>query len=138
MKFSRRTFGIAAVALVVIGGGWYWWRSRSSSESATQYVTSTVKRGTLIASVSGSGNIVVDQSASVDPSITGTVQNLAVKVGDAVTKGQLLFTIDNDQLDVDVAKALASLRSAEQSVISAKASKKSAQETLYTAEHGAN
>ena len=137
MKFSQRTLGIATIVLVVIGGGWYWWRARSSSDSATQYVTSTVKRGTLIASVSGSGNIVVDQSASVDPSITGTVQNLAVKVGDAVTKGQLLFTIDNDQLDVDVTKSLASLRSAEQSVVSAKASKKSAQDTLYSAENGA-
>lgn len=137
MKFSQRTLGIAVITLVVIGGGWYWWRARSSSDSATQYVTSIVKRGTLIASVSGSGNIVVDQSASVDPSITGTVQNLAVKVGDAVTKGQLLFTIDNDQLDVDVTKSLASLRSAEQSVVSAKASKKSAQDTLYSAEHGA-
>lgn len=137
MTFSKRTLGTIAISVVAIGGIWYWWQSRSSSSTATKYVTSTVKRGTLIASVSGSGNIVVDQSASVDPSITGTVQNLAVKVGDTVTKGQLLFTIDNDQLDVDVTKSFASLRSAEQSVISSKASKKSAQETLYTAEHGA-
>lgn len=108
------------VAVAVVWGGYAWYTSGTSTSTATQYKTGTAEKGILVKSVSTTGNVVVDESASVDPTITGTVRNLAVNVGDSVKKGQLLFTIENNDLNVSVAKATATLQQSENSLKSAK------------------
>lgn len=120
MKKKKITWII--IGLVIIGGGYYWYAKAHASKGQIQYVTAPAQQGTLTMSVSGSGNVIVDQSATVDPTITGTVANLAVKVGDQVTKGQTLFSIVNDQLGLNVTQAEASYQSAESAVVSAQAS----------------
>ncbi|NTU66911.1 MAG: efflux RND transporter periplasmic adaptor subunit [Candidatus Moranbacteria bacterium] len=125
MKMKKAYAVIAAI--VVIGGGYYWYSKANSKTTQTQYVTSIAGKGTITASIAGSGNIIVDQSSNVDPTITGTVTNLAVVVGDQVKKGQLLFTIDNNDLSVSVAKSQSSIASSESSLKSAKSSLKQAQ-----------
>lgn len=115
--------------LIVLAGGWYYWHAKSSgSSSSVRYVTSVAEKGTLDVSVSGSGNIVVDDSANIDPTITGTVRNLSVNVGDKVKKGQTLFTIENDDLSVSVQSSQASFVRAQASLESAKASEKQAKQ----------
>jgi HlyD family secretion protein len=119
--------GLAVLLLLVIG---YYWRAGSQSGTGqAQYTTAAAEKGTISASVSGSGNVIVDSQANIDPTITGTVTNLSVSVGDSVKKGQLLFTIDNDQLDINVAQAQSSLANAEVSVAQAETS-------LYSAKSG--
>lgn len=123
---ERKKYVWIAIAILVAGGS-YWWYSRSKSTSSqVQYITSTAEKGTLTFSISASGNIIVDQSATVDPTITGTVTDLAVAVGDSVKKGQFLFNIINGDLTVSVAKSTASLEQSENSVESAKVSVKQA------------
>jgi macrolide-specific efflux system membrane fusion protein len=63
--------------------------------------------------------VTVDQLASIDPTISGTVAGLAVNVGDSVKKGQLLFTIINNDLSVSSAKSVASLQQSKNSLDSA-------------------
>jgi len=107
-------------ALVVIVIGYYWYSSTHKSSVAVQYKTAKAEKGSLVTSVSGSGNVVVDQLATVDPTITGTVSNLAVKIGDNVKKGTTLFTIINNDLSVSNDKSIASLQQSKNSVDSAK------------------
>ena len=115
------------IITLAIAGGSYWWYSQSkSTTNKVQYVTATAEKGTLTSSVSASGNVIVDQSSNIDPTITGTVANLAVNVGDKVTKGQFLFNIVNNDLSVAVSKSTTSLAQAQSSLESAKASKKQA------------
>lgn len=119
----------AAIAiLVVIGGGYYWYQKTHAKTAAVEYKTVAAEKGTLTASVSGSGNVIVDTSASVDPTITGTVANLSVNVGDQVKKGQVLFTIVNDDLSVSSAQAVASLQQSQNSLDSAEIQVKQARE----------
>lgn len=125
---------IVIVAVILALGGGYYWYGRSSSESQVRYVTEAAERGVLSSAVTASGNVSVDQEATVDPGISGTVENLAVKAGDPVRKGQLLFTVDNDQLAVNVAKSLSSLRNAEKGVQTAKTDLKQAKADLDDAE----
>lgn len=106
----------AAAFLVILGGTYYWYTQSNSKDTKTEYVTEKVSRGTLTSSVSASGNVVVDQLATVDPTISGTVTNLAVTVGDSVEEGQLLFEIINDDLEITVKKAADSLKQAENNV----------------------
>jgi multidrug efflux pump subunit AcrA (membrane-fusion protein) len=111
MKVKNKPY-IIAVILAVLGAGYYFYQKNQTGTGTTRYVTSTVEKSTLVTSVSGSGNVIVGQIANVDPTIGGTVANLSVAVGDSVKKGQLLFTIDNDQLGVSADQSAASLEQA--------------------------
>ena len=112
--------------MVIIGGGYYWYHTAHPTTTQVQYKTAAAEKGAITTSVSASGNVIVDESVNIDPTITGTVVNLSVNVGDSVKKGQLLFNIDNDQLGIDMASSSASLMQSKQSLESAKASKKQA------------
>ncbi|MFA6048173.1 MAG: efflux RND transporter periplasmic adaptor subunit [Parcubacteria group bacterium] len=117
---------IAVLILILIIGGYYWYSKSKSKTGQTQYVTTVAEKGTLTTFVSASGSVIVDQSSNIDPTITGTVANLAVSIGDKVTKGQLLFNIVNNDLSVSVAKAKSSLESSANSIESARVQVKSA------------
>lgn len=117
MKIKKKN--IAIIAVVVIGVGYYWYSKTHTTTQAIQYKTTVAEKGSLITSVSGSGNVVVDQLATVDPTITGTVSNLQVKIGDNVKKGATLFTIINNDLSVSNDKAAVSLQQSRNSVDSA-------------------
>jgi multidrug efflux pump subunit AcrA (membrane-fusion protein) len=116
LKFLLKPWVIIALIIILAGGGYFVYRSAQSKKSTTTYKTATVTKGTLTAIVSGTGNLIVEKSASVNPSISGDVKNLAVKVGDTVKKGQTLFKITNDDLDLTVSKTYASLLQAQQSL----------------------
>jgi len=123
---------VAIFAIIFILGGYYWYKKAHTTNTTVAYKTTAVAKGTLTTSISGSGNVVVDQSVNIDPTITGTVANLAVNIGDSVKKGQTLFTIVNDQLNISVSSAYSSYLQSQQSVESAKASEKQAR---YNYEH---
>lgn len=124
--FKNKFFVIGAI--VIIGGGYYWYQKSNSATVPMQYRTAVAEKGTLSTSVSGSGNVTVDKIANVDPTISGTVANLAVEVGDNVKKGQFLFNIVNAQLSVDSAKGYASYLSSLKALDSAKNDKRQAKE----------
>ncbi len=119
---GRKKYVWAVVVIFVVIGGYYWHAKSQTTTTQPQYVTGQVEKGTVVQSVSTSGNVVVDQLASVDPTISGTVENLSVNVGDSVKKGQALFDIKNDQLSVSAAQAVASLQQSQNSLKNAKIS----------------
>lgn len=115
----KRKYAIGLAILVVLGG-YFWYRNTQSQTAVIKYVTAPAEKGTITTSISGSGNVVVDQLATVDPTITGTVANVAVNIGDKVKKGQLLFTIINENLSASAAQSLVSLENAQAGVSQAK------------------
>lgn len=131
--FKKHRYVSLVVVVALIVGGYYWYSKSKSKNNTIQYKTAVAEKGVLTTSVSGSGNVIVDSSANVDPTITGTVANLSVSVGDEVEKGQFLFEIENDDLIVNVTKAYASYLSSLQSLESAKASKKEARKNYKDA-----
>ncbi len=128
--FISRHKKLVGLGVVIVASlGYYFFWSENTQTTAVKYVTTKAERGSITASVSGSGNVVVDQLATVDPTISGTVANVAVNVGDAVKKGQLLFTIVNDDLTASTLQSQVSLRNAEIAVSQAKAN-------LFSAKNG--
>lgn len=107
----------------------------SSSSTETGYTTGAVRRTALTATVSGSGNIAVSGVTQVQPGITGTVEDLSVKLGDTVKAGQTLFVLVNDDLDAAVTRAKASYQQAKQQVQQAKISLTKARNDLDTVQH---
>ena len=119
-NYLKKHKGMSVLFLLfVFGGGYYWYTKANSTVAAVRYKTTKAAKSSLITSVSGSGNVVVDQLATVDPTITGTVANLSVKIGDSVKKGTILFSIVNDDLSVSDDKAEVSLQQSKNSVDSA-------------------
>lgn len=132
LKKIKKIYLISIAVVIVLGGGYLIYHHYHSGNK-TSYVTEKVEKGTITSSVSGSGNVFADESAKIDPTITGTVTDLSVKVGDEVKKGQLLFNIKNDQLQVSADKAYASYLQSKQSLESAKAQVLQAQADLDNA-----
>ncbi|HEX9093749.1 MAG TPA: efflux RND transporter periplasmic adaptor subunit [Coriobacteriia bacterium] len=130
---------------------WIWWvvlgvvvlvvaaivvpRLLSSSNGEATYATAKVERRTLTSTVSGSGNLAASGVTQVQPGITGTVEDLSVKLGDTVKAGQLLFRIVNADLDSAELRAEASYQQAKQQVQQAKNSLTQSKNSLYNAQH---
>ncbi|KKP69173.1 MAG: hypothetical protein UR66_C0001G0055 [Candidatus Moranbacteria bacterium GW2011_GWE1_35_17] len=126
MKKKKLYIGLL-IGLIVLGGGFYWYKKSKSSTASVRYVTQAAEKGTLESTIIASGSIVVDSQETVDPTISGTIADLAVKVGDTVKKGDFLFSVVNDDLDANVAQSNASYQQALNNLDSAKNSKLSAE-----------
>jgi len=115
---SHKVYAIL-IAAALIGTGYYFYH-RTHATAKTTYQTATVQKGMIASYVSGSGNLKVSESATINAEVSGTVSRLSVGVGDKVNKGQFLFYIESDSADTDLAKAYSSYKQALQSVESAR------------------
>lgn len=97
-----------------------------SKSTKTQYQTSNVERGTIISSISASGQILTANVSNISTSATGVVTRVYVKDGDVVTSGQKIADIT---LDTNGAQKNAAAWS---SYLSAKNAVDSANVTLIT------
>ncbi|MDY0143504.1 MAG: efflux RND transporter periplasmic adaptor subunit [Bacteroidales bacterium] len=124
---KKKLYIWSLVGLVILGGGFYWYKKSSSDTTSVRYITEPAKKGTLSSTIVASGSIAVDDQETVDPTISGTIADLSVKVGDTVKKGDYLFSVINDDLDANVAQATASYQQALNNLESAKNQKLSAE-----------
>lgn len=85
---------IVALA-VVLGGAWWAWGRAASASAATRYVVGQVERGTVVASVSASGQISASNQVDLKPKASGDITYVGVKPGQAVKAGQLLVRLDS-------------------------------------------
>ena len=132
-RANTSTWTMIAVGVIVVAlAGYLVWSAVGKKSSANQYVTAQPTRGTLTVAVAGSGSIVSQNSASVNPGISGTVTELSVAVGQKVKKGEVLFVIDNPVLDANVTQAKSSYQSAKSSRLKAQQSETQADVTLTT------
>lgn len=99
---------LALIAWLILG------RSDKGDAGAggTQYRTEKVSTQTLTSTVSASGTLEPLQEESLSFSSSGTVTGVKVSVGDTVTKGQALATMDPAALKVSLQSAKADLSAA--------------------------
>ncbi|MCL4309559.1 MAG: biotin/lipoyl-binding protein [Actinomycetota bacterium] len=126
-KLLRKKPYVIGAAVVVLLGGYFVYSEARGSSDQVHYVTAQVKKGMIASTVSASGNVSINSSAKVTSRVSGTVTNITVKVGDHVTKGEHLFDIINNSLDVNVSQSYASLEQARSSLSNAEASARQAQ-----------
>ncbi len=126
---------VKILALVLLVGVGWWVKTRlSSSSSETTYQTATAEKGTLVVSVSASGQTANTNSSSVTTSVSGVVSKVYVKNGDVVHTGDKLAELDLDLSSRQTfLSALASYQSAKNSLESAKTNLYTLQATLFSA-----
>ena len=112
---KRRTIiinSVLGVAILGVGAA----TAFSAIGGAPQQPTGTlvsVQRGTVSSTVTATGNVEAGSTVAVNPSGSGEVTKIYVKVGTKVAKGDKLLKIDDTSARQDLKTAKASLASAE-------------------------
>jgi len=127
MVMKKKLYIWLLIGIIGLSGGFYWYKNSGSDTTSVRYITESAKKGTLSSTIVASGSIAVDDQETVDPTISGTIADLSVKVGDNVKKGDYLFSVVNDDLDANVAQSTASYQQAVNNLESAKNQKLSAE-----------
>lgn len=93
---KKKKILFALVLLFLLGGAIYFLTQRKTTPKVS-YQTSTVEKGTLVKSISGTGSISSGNSTSITTAATGTIKTVYVSNGDAVKKGAKIAEITLDE-----------------------------------------
>ncbi len=112
---KRRWLIWFGVLLVLAAGGAWYVRARAQQQGneTSQWHTMAVKRGTLEASIDASGTVRAAQSATLVWQTSGIVGNVAVGLGDPVTRDEVLATLRHDSWPQALLQAQVSLLNAQ-------------------------
>jgi HlyD family secretion protein len=119
-KILGKVFGYAmehkAIAFLVVlalgYGGYFIHGHFFVSAAPTRYMLAQVSRGTVVASVSASGQVSASDQIDIKPKAMGEVTWVGVKAGDAVRAGQALARIDDTDARQAIADAVQALAQA--------------------------
>lgn len=83
------------ILLIVVGVGYWGYGKITSTAGDTRYVLSAVTKGTIVSSITGSGQVSVSSQIDLKPNVSGTITHIYVKPGDQAGSGKLLFSLDS-------------------------------------------
>jgi multidrug efflux pump subunit AcrA (membrane-fusion protein) len=99
----------AAVLILIVVSGLFFFGQRKGVE----FVTETAKRERLLQTVDANGEVVSVDEVDLSFDLSGTIGSVAVKIGDSVAPGDLLATLDTDELAADVQAAYQAMLAAQ-------------------------
>ena len=92
--FIRHKVISSVAALILIIGGYIIIKSLTTAPAQTQYVLSAVTKGTIISSVSASGQVSASNQIDLKPKASGTLVYVGVQQGQTVKSGALIAQVD--------------------------------------------
>ncbi len=110
---SQHKIATVFLILAVIPGLYFGYKKLGGGSAATHYVLAAVQQGTIITSVSGSGQVSVSNQVDVKPKISGDIIYVGVKNGQEVRAGTLLAQLDTRDAQKAVRDAQIALESAQ-------------------------
>ena len=103
------------VVLLLVGGGYYVYNSIKSTTGETRYILTSVTKGMITTSVSGTGQVSAENTKDVKAKTSGEITYLNATAGQRVVAGTLLA-------EIDTTDALKSIQTAEDNLESAQIS----------------
>jgi RND family efflux transporter MFP subunit len=103
---------VGILLLVAIAGGYLAYRDKGAAASVRN-VTQAAQVQTLTSTVSATGSVAASDQVDIKPSSTATVTAVDVKLGQQVSTGQTLLTLDETTASQQLNQAKASLQSAQ-------------------------
>ncbi len=129
-RFRKLAVVVVLLVLIFIGAK----QTILKSSSTPQYQTAQAQKGTLITSVTASGNVTNGASAPITTQASGVVNQVYVKDGDYVVQGQNIASLTLDQQSAQkAAAAYANYLGAQNSLNSSQAKINSLQAALFKA-----
>ncbi len=110
---------VALALVLVLGGGGYWY-SKKTVTVPPRYVIAAVTRGSVLTSITGSGQVSGKTQLELKPTVSGKVTKVLVKNGDEIKMGTPIIEIDPKEV-------LKSIRDANKAVNDARVNLESAQ-----------
>jgi HlyD family secretion protein len=118
---------IAVVTLLIIAAGTYYFKSR---KPAVSYKTAKLEKGTIVSTVSATGNLSAVTTIQVGTQVSGTIQKLYVDYNSRVKKGQPIAEIDPSLFNASVEQSQGNALVAEANLHKAKVTLADAERTL--------
>ena len=115
-QLMRRKLTVGISLLVILGGGYFGYQRLTEDTSAVEYITATAERGTLVSSITGSGQVSASNLVEVKPKVSGDVIYVGVKNGQEIRAGTLIARLDTKDAQKTVRDAEVSLESAKLSL----------------------
>lgn len=104
---------ISVIVLVAVLGGGYWgYNKLTSTAGDIRYITAKVEKGTIISSISGSGQVSASNQLDVKPKVGGEITAVYVKAGQEVNAGAILAAVDSADAQRTVRDAETALETA--------------------------
>lgn len=104
--------GLIAALIVAGVGGMTYAGLREKPPPATEVQFGKVKKGPITRTVTGAGKVEAATTVKISSNLSGDLIELPVKVGDTVTKGQVLAKLDRRRFEASVKQASAALNAA--------------------------
>lgn len=97
--------GTAILVAVFLGVAWWGYSSLSASDGQTRYVVAAAELGTIVVSVSASGQVSASNQVEVSSEVSGKVTSVPVKAGQKVGAGTLIAQLDPGDARFDLETA---------------------------------
>ena len=108
---NHKKTSIFVLIIVLIFGYWLYGKMTSTT-GETRYITIKAALGTIISSVSGSGQISASNQINIQPEVSGSITTINVGPGDYVSSGKVLYVIDDTAAQKSVRDAEINLQNA--------------------------
>lgn len=115
LVFKRHKKTSFVVLLILVALAYFLFRHFHTNSTTVSYVNSTVTKGTLVSTISGTGQVSASNQVDLKPSVSGEVLKVAMVNGQEVQAGVILAQLD-------ATEAYKSVRDAESNLASAKLS----------------
>jgi len=108
---------MALMGIFIISMGAYFaYQNLAKGDGQTKYLTAAVEKGTIILSVSGSGQVSALDQVDVKSKVSGDITYIGAEKGEEVRKGVLLVRLDTSDAQEVIKEAEESLRQAQLSL----------------------
>ncbi len=104
--------GVIAALIVAAVGAMTFAGLREKPPPATEVQFGKVKKGPIVRTVTGAGKVEAATTVKISSNLSGDLLELPVKVGDQVTKGQVLAKLDRRRFEASVKQSAAAYSAA--------------------------
>ncbi|MCL5798149.1 MAG: HlyD family efflux transporter periplasmic adaptor subunit [Patescibacteria group bacterium] len=130
-RFFKNRLRAGVIIVLILAVIFFGWQKVKGSQQTVQYQTTKVAKGTIVSSISVSGQIATAGKMTVTSQASGVVKDILVKNGDHVSQGQTLMTVTPDSVGLQrQQQAYANYLSAQNSLASDNAKLYSLQSTM--------
>ena len=112
---SRKRWVVVTLLIIVAAALWLYSSAANSGIAVQQVRYADINRGDLRNVVSVKGNVQSEVKRNVYSTLTLMVKSVEVSVGDAVSEGQILCTLDKEDLELNIEQQNAELNASKES-----------------------
>ena len=111
-KYLKEHKVLSMISIIIIVFGFFVWKNSTGGQNQVTYYFGNVSKGTIVTSVSGSGQVSASNQLDIKPKASGDIIKITVAKGQDVKKGDVLIYLNASDAQKTVRDARANLESA--------------------------